>query len=228
MSGICVTFRMTITNTSAITAYDVVAGDAVPAGLSYVPGSIRIDSGPMGTTDASGAPNLAWRFAAIPPGAVAVVAFDAQINGSGPLSIVNTANLTWTSTAGSNADERTGAGGPLNDYNTSAQATLSDSVLPDQQEAGWSCFGLGGRRRHGALQHHRHKYRRDDPGDGAADRYLQRERYLQFLSASTAPNSTAAGLLTWNNIGPLAPGAVRTITVDFTGHWRQRSASPAT
>lgn len=47
---------------------------------------------------------------------------------------------------------------------------------------------------------------------------------LSFVSASSAPDSTGSGTLTWNNIGPLASGASRTITVDFTA---LASANPA-
>ena len=38
---------------------------------------------------------------------------------------------------------------------------------------------------------------------------------MSYASASDSPNSTGAGLLTWNNVGPLAPGASKTILVNF-------------
>ena len=38
---------------------------------------------------------------------------------------------------------------------------------------------------------------------------------LEFVSAVPAPSSTAAGTLTWNNLGPLLPGQVRYVDVTF-------------
>ena len=92
--GDTVTYQIAVTNTSTIASRDVVIADAVPAGLTYAPGSISIVSGPAGVTDDSGAPNLSWSFQTIPAGATAVVAFDAQLDGSGPASIGNTADVT--------------------------------------------------------------------------------------------------------------------------------------
>ncbi len=40
--------------------------------------------------------------------------------------------------------------------------------------------------------------------------------YLSYSSASPAPNTTAAGQLNWTNIGPLAAGGQRVVTVTFT------------
>jgi len=40
--------------------------------------------------------------------------------------------------------------------------------------------------------------------------------YLAFDSAIPAESSTASGSVTWNNVGPLSPGATATIIVNFT------------
>ena len=40
-------------------------------------------------------------------------------------------------------------------------------------------------------------------------------QYLEYVSASPAPSSTAPGTLTWNNLGPLAPGSSTTVQVEF-------------
>lgn len=47
---------------------------------------------------------------------------------------------------------------------------------------------------------------------------------LAFLTASPAPDSAAAGTLTWTNLGPLAPGQSAEVLVDFTA---LASAAPA-
>ena len=40
---------------------------------------------------------------------------------------------------------------------------------------------------------------------------------LTYTAATPAPDATAAGSLTWNNVGPLTPGQSVDILVDFTG-----------
>ncbi len=48
---------------------------------------------------------------------------------------------------------------------------------------------------------------------------------LQYLSASPAPDSVAAGTLTWNNLGTLYAGGTKTVTVNFRA---LRAANPST
>jgi uncharacterized repeat protein (TIGR01451 family)/fimbrial isopeptide formation D2 family protein len=212
--GDTVTFQIAITNTATVAAHDVALTDTVPAGLTYVAGSISIVSGPAGTTDDSGAPNLIWSFPIIPPGATAVVAFDARLDGSDPSTIGNTADVTWTSTPGANAEERTGVGAPLNDYSASDSTTLQTSsyifdkrlVSPADRLAGVNDtvrFSITVTNTGATLL-------ATVPLTDSFD-----ATFLQFLSASVAPDTTAAGQLTWNNVGPLAIGANRTILIDF-------------
>jgi large repetitive protein len=48
---------------------------------------------------------------------------------------------------------------------------------------------------------------------------------LTYVSASPAPNTVAAGSLTWTNVGPLTPGQSVDLIVDFTG---LAAAAPST
>jgi uncharacterized repeat protein (TIGR01451 family)/fimbrial isopeptide formation D2 family protein len=212
--GDLVTFQIAITNTSAVAAYDVLITDMVPAGLTYDPGSIAVVSGPAGTTDDSGAPNLAWNFAGIPAGATAVVAFDARIDGTGPTSIDNTAYVTWTSTPGSNPDERTGAGGPFDEYGDSDSTTLETASYILDKRLVAPADGLAG-----VNDTVRFSITVTNTGATLLATVPLTDSFdpifLQFLNASTAPDTTAPGQLTWNNVGPLAVGATRTILIDF-------------
>lgn len=212
--GDTVTFQIAITNTSAIAAYDAVISDTVPAGLSYVPGSIRAISGPAGSTSDSGAPALSWGFAALPSGSTAVVAFDARLDGSGPAIITNTASVEWTSTPGSNPDERTGTGGALNDYNASDSAALQTIAYILDKRLVSPADGLAW-----LGETVRFSITVTNTGVPGLTTIPLTDTFdaaqLQFLSASVAPDSAGSGQLSWNNVGPLASGAARTILLDF-------------
>ncbi|MBI4762444.1 MAG: sortase [Chloroflexota bacterium] len=130
--GQTLTYTLTVSHlpTSTASAYDVVVTDTLPSGLTYVSGSI---SAPAGwTTNDTAAPTLTWTCAApcsLSVGNTASLTYQVTVNGPpGPPNpgdtLTNTASMTWTSTNGTNAKERTGSGG-INDYNDSASQTVT-------------------------------------------------------------------------------------------------------
>jgi uncharacterized repeat protein (TIGR01451 family)/fimbrial isopeptide formation D2 family protein len=117
-----------------VPAFDVVVTDAIPDSVTYVPGSISVVSGPAGTADDAGAPNLSWTFETVgttyDAGNPIVLAYEAVLSEDvvEDQELVNDAGLTWTSLAGTSPHERTGADGPggaLNDYAEEASATVT-------------------------------------------------------------------------------------------------------
>jgi LPXTG-site transpeptidase (sortase) family protein len=121
--GQTLTYTLTVSHlaSSTSTAYDIVITDTIPAGLTYVAGSI---SAPAGwTTNDTAAPTLTWTCSApcsLPVGNTASLSYQVTVNGPpGPPNpgdvLTNTASMTWTSLDGTDPNERTGAGG-INDY----------------------------------------------------------------------------------------------------------------
>ncbi|MBO9367458.1 MAG: sortase, partial [Chloroflexi bacterium] len=107
--GSVITFTLTLrhTNASNVDAFDVVLTDVLPPGLTYVPGSLTIVSGPPGgVTDDTAAPTLrvAWANFPLLTGSSrtqAVVRFQAVLGNLAPGQRVrNTASLEWTSLPG--------------------------------------------------------------------------------------------------------------------------------
>jgi len=124
--GQTLTYTLTVSHlaSSTSTAYDIVITDTIPAGLTYVAGSI---SAPAGwTTNDTAAPTLTWTCSApcsLPVGNTASLSYQVTVNGPpGPPNpgdvLTNTASMTWTSLDGTDPNERTGADGVggLNDY----------------------------------------------------------------------------------------------------------------
>ena len=166
---------MTVTNTSGVTAYDAVVGDLIPAGMSYVPGSISIVSGPVGTPDDTSAPDLHWAFSAIAPGQTAVVSFEARIDTAAATPLANIGTLTWTSTLGPKPRRAHGCRRP-------AERLLH--VQPREHRWRSSAYqnqarlliapagGLAGVNDPTSFSIVHHQHGGDDAGDGAADRQL--------------------------------------------------------
>lgn len=137
--GQVLTFTLTVQFTGASTAdaFDVLLEDILPPALIYQPGTLTHVSGvapnwasdPLHTLDDTGAPTLRIHWDTFPgsPSAQSVIQFQATVSSSVSLGqlIDNTATLTWTSIPLGNPDERTGAGGSLNDYNASSSITLT-------------------------------------------------------------------------------------------------------
>ncbi len=123
--GDTVTYTITVQHDPASTAdaHDVHLQELIPTGLTYVPGSLQFVSGPSPTLDDSGAPTLVADWASIPQGQVAVIQYQATVDGSPPNNIgdvlTDDINMTWTSISGTEPQERDGSDGPggaLNDY----------------------------------------------------------------------------------------------------------------
>ncbi|MCQ3938728.1 MAG: hypothetical protein DPW18_17030 [Chloroflexi bacterium] len=129
--GQTVTFTVTVSHlgSSTANAYDLTIADTIPAGLTYVSGSIAA-SGGCSAND-SGAPNLTWTCATLPLGSTATLTYQVTVNSpptppflAGNDTALNTASLNWSSLTGSSANERNGSGG-INDYTDSGSHTGS-------------------------------------------------------------------------------------------------------
>jgi LPXTG-site transpeptidase (sortase) family protein len=130
--GQTLTYALAVTHlpTSTSTAYDIVVTDTIPAGLTYISGSI---SAPAGwTTNDAFAPTLTWSCSApcsLPLADSANLTYQVTVNGPpappNPGDVLtNTASMTWTSLDGADANERTGAGG-INDYADSSTQSVT-------------------------------------------------------------------------------------------------------
>ncbi len=129
-----ITYAVTIsnpTNANGSTAFDAVWTDSIPAGLTYVPGSLEVFSGPAWTShDDGSAPDLTASWDSLAQNATIVLHYQATLDTTVPSGAVytNTATVTWTSLPGADAGERTGddgsAGSPDN-YARTATATVT-------------------------------------------------------------------------------------------------------
>ncbi len=114
ISGSIVTYSLAIgyAPVSNTNAYDVVLQDVIPAGLTYVPGSLVIFSGysDAGTQIInSGAPTMIVRWPDFPAGSQAVVQYQVTVGTIGRgVNITNTANVSWTSLPGDYGDPQSG------------------------------------------------------------------------------------------------------------------------
>jgi uncharacterized repeat protein (TIGR01451 family)/fimbrial isopeptide formation D2 family protein len=132
---VTVTVRVWHNSTSApndVSAYDAVITDTIPAGMTYVTGSANASGTLVGST-------VVWNAAQIDlthnSGNPVVYTYQVTLDNTvrPGQQITGGVNLQWTSLAGSNANERTGADGPSgspNDYaaNTSATTNAVDST----------------------------------------------------------------------------------------------------
>jgi uncharacterized repeat protein (TIGR01451 family)/fimbrial isopeptide formation D2 family protein len=137
-AGDTVIFTLTVTNTAAAgIAYDTVLTDLVPAGMTYVAGSLRNVSGPAAAfIEAAPLLTATWSSVPISPAATSVITFaatlDLSVNPSQTLT--NAARIAWTSLPGfaqpatrspynTASTERDGSGG-INTYSTTAQVAF--------------------------------------------------------------------------------------------------------
>lgn len=127
--GQTVTFTLTLSHLPASTAdaYDLSITDTIPAGLTYVPGSITASAGCAGNDTA--APTLTWTCATLPLANTATFTYQVTVNSpptppflAGIDTVTNTANLTWSSLPGIVTGERDHSGG-VNDYSDSGSHT---------------------------------------------------------------------------------------------------------
>ncbi|MEW6505265.1 MAG: sortase [Chloroflexota bacterium] len=146
LPGSKVTYRLIVKPDpdSDTSAWDVLLTDAVPRGLSYVPGSLRFVSGLLpDVMDDSAAPLLQIGWQVFPPDATeTILAFDAEVGNLPPGDQVeNTALLTWSSLPGSvqspqspynplSDERRFQPGSSLNTYGRQSDAQISVPVLP--------------------------------------------------------------------------------------------------
>jgi large repetitive protein len=147
MLGTLVTFSIDVqaTTVSAAPAYDVLMTDPIPAGLKLEETSIHVKK-------SAGLPDAVVKFAAakltvfwayFPVGEKATVTFDARFIGPSP--VINKVNLQWSSIPieplppftqrspyNRHSTERSydPQSSTLNDYGTSASATLREPALP--------------------------------------------------------------------------------------------------
>lgn len=128
--GQTVTYTLTISHLGSSTAdaYDLTITDTIPNVLTYVPGSITASAGCTGNDAA--APTLTWTCATLPLASTATLTYQVTVNSppgpppflAGDATVTNTANLSWSSLAGTDPNERDGSGG-VNDYSDSDTET---------------------------------------------------------------------------------------------------------
>ena len=118
-------YTLTASHTPSSTwpAYDINISDVLPEGLTFLSDS---STPPANSSSALGR-NLSWHYHRLPLGGSISIEYLARVSGpvimGAPLK--NNALLNWTSTLGSNGDERFGEGTLLNDYNRAANVTAS-------------------------------------------------------------------------------------------------------
>lgn len=129
--GSIVTFRLTVSQLSSSTtdAFDVILTDPIPAGLTYVPGTLQIVSGPAGTFDDTNPARLVVEWPVFPLSTAgllteAIVEFQARV-GVFPIgdSVVNVANVAWSSLPGD-------VSAPLSPYNIYSHERDYDPASP--------------------------------------------------------------------------------------------------
>jgi large repetitive protein len=140
--GDVVTYTLTMVNAfnaNGADAYDVSLADTLPSGMTYVAGSVAWSSGDVPTTlgESGGVITATYDHVVqyVTAGGISVLTYQARVGNPGSLaigqSLTNAANVTWTSLPGTDANERTGAGGSVNTYfqNTAATVTVTGADL---------------------------------------------------------------------------------------------------
>ena len=109
-----VTFQIQISNNSNFNAYNVIVSDSLPSGLSFVPGTARLDNGYISDSIiTSGGVNIGSMY----PGATRTISFDATVGYLG----TGYNNQTYTNYAYVRADQ-------INERNDSAAVYASQSA----------------------------------------------------------------------------------------------------
>ncbi len=136
-AGEILRYTVTLTAASGVnysSAYDLVITDTLSAGLQYVSGTSKINGGPLADPLISGQ-TLTWSGNInIPEGTTASITYDVLVLGTVVAGqvLTNSVISQWTSLAGANSNERTGADGigGLNDYVTTAAAPPLTVPIP--------------------------------------------------------------------------------------------------
>jgi LPXTG-site transpeptidase (sortase) family protein len=129
--GQVVTFTVVVDHASAsgATAFDVEISDTLPADLTLDLASVSYvaSGGLTGVYNGSIGNLMFFSVDAFPQGESLTITYQATVDASFGTIINNTANATWSSLPGLDANERTGADGPggLNDYAAASSAPLN-------------------------------------------------------------------------------------------------------
>ena len=152
-----VAFSVTVSHVAAgsTDAHDLSLVDVLPAGFSYVAGSLTHQSGiaPSFFDQSGGTITATWPM--LSPGQSSTLRFEANVDPfvqAGNM-LTNTANVSWTSLLGSTGSdlsiynaasrERTGAGG-INDYTASDAATVNVNIATAKSIAATSELNTSG------------------------------------------------------------------------------------
>jgi uncharacterized repeat protein (TIGR01451 family) len=137
-AGDTVRYTLTATNAapSSWPAYDVVISDHIPAEMALQ----SYSSSPLANSTSVSGQIISWRYDQIPLGGSVSLSYNATLIGSLMVNgtVRNNATINWTSTTGSNPDERYGGWTALNDYNRTAYADFRVNAstglikLPDE------------------------------------------------------------------------------------------------
>ncbi|HEY3900126.1 MAG TPA: SdrD B-like domain-containing protein [Chthoniobacter sp.] len=124
-AGDPLTYTITISNSSQAEAYDVTLSDVLPAVLDGAT-IAGVTGAPIGDFQISGGTLQSSTPFNVPVGSTVVLTLNGTLDVSvqSGQSISNTTQVFWTSTPGSNPDERTGAGNP-----NPTSGTLNNSIL---------------------------------------------------------------------------------------------------
>ncbi len=125
-AGDSVTYRLVLSNptgANAHTAHDIVLTDTLPAGLALTGVTFNPAAGVVDNSTPAG---LELNVELLTIGSSLTITYTTEVSDSvtADQTIGNTANVTWTSLAGTVQAERTGSGG-VNDYHTSASASFT-------------------------------------------------------------------------------------------------------
>lgn len=123
-AGDTIQYTLTATNAapSSLPAYDVIISDHVPAEMTLQSYS---STPPANATTILGN-SISWRYDQIPLGSSVQMSFNATLVGGFIVNdtVRNNATINWTSTKGSNPDERYGNWTALDDYNRAAHVDV--------------------------------------------------------------------------------------------------------
>ncbi len=117
--GGVVTYTLVVANAgpaSTADAYEIDLSDVLPAGLTFVPGSLAHTAGIAPATLAESSGTITATWTTIPLAGSSTLSYQATVGAPGVVdvgdSLVNGVAATWTSLAGSPTGERTGVDGP--------------------------------------------------------------------------------------------------------------------